>query len=294
MIDDLARRQIRAATRSALTRAGVLGVVPTPLDAVSEAIGIAETIDISQMPPGMVARRPNALKRILGAVLYRPRVIVVDRSQTSTRARFIEAHELTHKLLPTHETIIRLDDDGRVFGNLKKLIEHEAELGAAELLFQGDTFVRKALEFPVSIAAPIGLAPEFGTSLTAAIRYYPDYHPDAVATVFAGRIPSASGRLRVWGGHESPAFRQSFGPVTGFFPTGLPATDARDDPIASVVREALDRGDISSAEVALVDLRGTERPFVVEAFFNQRAVFVMLIEATAAHRLSRKLDIRVI
>jgi len=294
MVDELARRQIRAATHTVLQRVDVLGVVPTPLEEVSRVIGITETIDIGQLPDDLVARRPNALKRILGAVFYRPRIIVVDRSQGTARGRFIEAHELSHKLLPTHEAIIRLDDEGRLFGNTKKLLELEAELGAAELLFQGDLFVRRALEFPVSIAAPIGLAGEFGASLTAAVRHYADYHPDLVAVLVAGRFRVGRGRLRIWSGHESPSFRRSFGPVTDLFAEGLPAQETDDHPIASIVCQALDHGEMASTELPLVDLHGDAKAFVAEAFFNQRVILVMLAGAAAAHRVSRRMDLRIV
>lgn len=294
MVNDFARRQIRAATTSALRRAGATGVVPTPLHAVSRAIGIAETIDIGDLPQDLVARRPNALKRVLGAVLFRPRVIVVDRSQGSARGRFIEAHEISHKLLPTHEAIIRLDDEGRLFGDSKKLIEQEAEIGAAELLFQGDLFVTRALELPVSIAAPIALAPGFGSSMTAAVRHYPDYHPDPVAVLLAGRYARSSGRVPVWSGHESPSFFRRFGRAVDCFPDGLPAREGDEHPIATIVRQALEHGDIASTEIRLLDLRGEGRGFVAEAFFNQRLLMVMLTESGVAHRLSRRLDVRIV
>ena len=75
-MNDLARRQIRAASEQALRRAAVLGVVPSPLDQVSHAAGVIETIDLSQLPKGLVARRPNVFKRVLGGIFYRPRLVV--------------------------------------------------------------------------------------------------------------------------------------------------------------------------------------------------------------------------
>src|SRR5947209_5819279 len=100
MTNDLARRQIRAATQKALLRAGVAGIVPTPLEEVSAAAGITETIDVGELPSTLIARRPNVLRRVLGAILYRPRIVVVDRSQGYARGRFIEAHEIAHKIVP--------------------------------------------------------------------------------------------------------------------------------------------------------------------------------------------------
>jgi hypothetical protein len=86
-VGDLARRQIVALTDSALRNAGVTGIIPTPLDVVAKAAGITEIVDISRLPRDIEARKPPALKRILGALLHRERVALVDRSQPEPRAR---------------------------------------------------------------------------------------------------------------------------------------------------------------------------------------------------------------
>jgi IrrE N-terminal-like domain len=291
-ISDLTRRQIRAAAELAIRRAGVAGIVPTPLDAVSRVAGIVETLDLSDIPPDLVARRPSAWRRVLGAVLYRQRVIVVDRSQGGARGRFIEAHELSHKFIASHETLVRLDDEGRLFGHVKRAIEHEADIGAAELLFQGDLFVRRALEFRVSIAAPIGLAPEFGASLTAAVRHYADYHPDPVAVIVAGRFLRSNRCVPIWGAHESPSFRVQFGPALAVFPAGVPASDLHEHPAGAIVHEALAYGEIAEGEVDLLDLRGEPRKVVVEAFCNQYLSLIMLTEKRASKTIGRRIDVR--
>jgi hypothetical protein len=99
----LARRQIFAFTDNALRNAGVTGIIPTPLDAVAKAAGITEIIDISRLPDDIAARKPPALKRILGALLHRERVALVDLSQCKPRARLTEAHEIGHQIIPWHE-----------------------------------------------------------------------------------------------------------------------------------------------------------------------------------------------
>jgi hypothetical protein len=170
----------------------------------------------------------------------------------------------------------------------------EAEIGAAELLFQGNLFVQRALEFPVSIAAPIALAHGFGSSMTAAVRHYLDYHPDPVAVLLAGRYARSSGRLPIWRAHESPSCARRFGPALDCFPLGLPAREGDSDPIAGIVRQALEDGDIASVEIQLRDLRGEARGFIAEAFFNQRLLMLMLTDSAVANRLSRKLEGRIV
>lgn len=290
-MNDLAKRQIRAASEQALRRAGVLGVVPTPLDAVSRAAGVTETIDISQLPRELVARRPNVLKRVIGAMLYRPRVVVVDRSQGHARGRFIEAHEISHKIIPWHEAVFRLDDEERVFGQTKKRVDLEADAGAAELLFQGDLFVRRALDFEVSISAPIGLASEFDASMAASIRHYAVYHPDPIAVIVAGRLLRSNRAVPIWATHESPSFLARFGPADSVFPGGVPASELHAHPAGSIVHEALQFSDVAKGEIALGDLRGEAQPFVMEAFDNGRTILVMLVEKRASRTRGRTIRV---
>lgn len=290
-ISDLAKRQIRAAAKHTLQQAGVAGVVPTPLEQVSRAAGIAETIDISQLPTDLVARRPHVLKRVLGAVFYREQVVFVDRSQGHARGRFIEAHEISHRIIPAHEAFYRLDDEHRIFGPTKKRIDLEADIGAAELLFQGDLFVRMALDYEVTIAAPIALAPTFQVSLTAAVRHYAVYHPDAVCVVFAGVYRRSDGTVPVWGVHESPSFASRFGSGAAVFSRGVPAMGDSGS-FGATVEQAVRFGDIATGEVRLPDVAGQQTEFVVEAFFNRRAVLLMLTEARAARALGRRISLR--
>ena len=105
--------------------------------------------------------------------------------------------------------------------------------------------------------------------MTAAVRHYPDYHPDPVAVLMAGRFARGNGRrLPIWSGHESPSFVRRFGRAVDCFPYGLPAGEGDSHPIATIVRQALEDGDIASAEIQLLDLRGEARGFVAEAFFT--------------------------
>lgn len=289
-INELARRQIRAAAEQTLKRAGVSGVVPTPLDVVSRAAGIAETIDVADLPIEKVARRPGLIKRVLGAIFYREKVIFVDRSQGTARGRFIEAHEISHRIIPAHQAFYRFDDQERVFGATKKRIDAEADMGAAELLFQGDLFVRMALDYEVSIAAPIGLAPTFGVSLTAAVRHYAVYHPDPVCVIVAGLHPRADGTVPVWGTHDSPAFRTHFGSAARLFPKGMPATES-DAGVGLLAQQARGFADVASGAVVLTDLRGERCELKAEAFCNQRVVLVMLADARAARAIGRRISV---
>jgi hypothetical protein len=288
-INDLARRQILAASEQALRQADALGIVPTPLAQVGDALGVEAVIDISHLPEEVAIKKPSALKKILGAYLFPAKTAFVDFSQPEGRARFIQAHELGHRVVPWHEGAF-LDDERRLFQDTEELFEDEAKLAAAHLIFQYRTFFERALEFPLSLRTPILLAETFNASLHATIRYYAEDHPEPLAVLIAGRYRRVDGTVPIFLGSESPSFRERFGPIIARFRTQtLPLGDTR--PLGPLLVEARTAVDPPSTPVVLRDLNREQQRFIAEAFFNQRSYFVMFAPATR-FRVGRRIKVR--
>lgn len=277
-LNDLARRQILGAAQQALKRADAFGIVPTPLDDVGEAIGVAEVIDIAGLPEDLVVAKPSALKKLLGAYLYRAETAFVDFSQPEGRARFIQSHELGHRVVPWHEGAY-LDDERRLFRETEDLFELEANLAGAHLIFQGQPFFERALEFPLSLKTPLLLAQQFRASLHATIRYYVEHHPEPVAGLIAGQYMRMDGTVPIFLALESPSFRERFGAITTRFPNvSLPLNGAK--PLGPLLVEARDEVEVAAKPVSLRDRNSDRQRCVAEAFFNQRCYFVMFAPAT--------------
>ena len=275
-INELGRRQILAATQKALKSGGVLGVVPTPLEQLAESVSISQIIDVSDLPEGLVAKKPSFVRKILGAYLMPTKTVFVDLGQTEGRARFTTGHELGHRILPWHEAAFSgacLDDANRLFRDTEELLEQEANLAAAHIIFQGQEFFHRALSFPLSIQTPIMLSGEFKASLHAAIRYYIEHHPDAVAGLICGQYRRLNGTIPIYWAVESAKFRAQFGPLSTRFPqSALPVEGAHS--LASVIADAGD-GVASTKTIKVRDLNREERQFTAEGFFNSRCYFVM-------------------
>ncbi len=287
-INELAQRQILAAATQALRAADALGVVPTPLDDLAEAIGIGAVIDIGEVPEELLAKKPSALKKLLGAYWFRAETAFVDFSQTRGRVRFTQAHEIGHRVVPWHKGAY-LDDERRLFRETEDLLELEANLAGAHLIFQGSQFFERALDFETSLRTPILLAGDFDASCAATIRYFVEHHPDPLAVLVAGRYKRADGTVPIFLALESPAFRERLGPIAGRFPTrSLPLDDT--EPLGPLLVEARDAVDPPSKEVKIRDLGRQYRRFLAEAFFNGRCYFVVLSPA-ARLRLGRKVKL---
>jgi hypothetical protein len=275
-VNALAKRQIRAATEATLRRAGVSGIVPTPLDEVTRSAGIVEILDIAKLPDELKVSKPGIFKRILGGLIYPERLVFLDRSQSEPRERFTTGHEILHKILPWHEATFRLDHEGTLFRNTRELLEMEANFGAAELLFQGAVFMRRALDYRLTVDAPMVLSEDFGASREASLRYYAENHPDRVALLVGGRFATAAGDVPIFATAESPSFRARYGRVGDLFGRRLPARAGSE--IGELVSEAMRSVDVVRGRLVVSDLADQRRGLTAEAFFNQYKILVMVAE----------------
>ncbi len=274
-------------TEATLAKAGVTGVLPTPLDVVAAAAQITQIIDISQLPEDLARQKPPALRRILGALLHRERVAFVDFGENQPRARLTQAHEIGHKIIPWHEAPLQLDDIERLLGQTYEQLEVEAYLAGGHLLFQGPRFHRQAMDYRVSIETPMVLADDFGASRHATIRYYVTHHPDAVALLVAGVYPKRDGTIPVWRTVESPAFLRRFGCLAERMGGSIAIERGDARPLGDIVHRAMTASEVAAKELWIPDLRGERKDFVAEAFCNTRNVLVMVSESKARRRIAR-------
>lgn len=257
------RARIERVCVEALERAGLAGVLPTPLDALAEAAGVRER----------VALPPQA--RILGALWFERQALFVDRTQAPARRRFTEAHEIGHLLCPWHRAVVRLDTAGELFGELGVGIEAEANLAASELIFQGERFTAEAADRERSLRTPLALADAYGASGHAAAHHYVERHAEPMALLVAGRWPDARGRLPVWRSVESPAFAAAFGPLAGRV-GHLPASGP---PLAEAVEAARRSSEPMPGAIVLGG-----RTFAAEVLNNRHCHLIFVTGGRAAAR----------
>src|SRR5216683_6612851 len=197
-IDPFLRRQIMGLSEAVLQAADVIDVLLTPLDEVAKVAGIAEVVNIDDLPDEVVTARPKSWRRILGAYLYRAETAFVDLSQPIGRQRFIFAHETGHKIVPWHARAFHLDNETCIFRDANEELEEEASFAASLFMFQGARFHARALDYETSLQAPISLADHYGASFHASIRFYVEHHPEPVALIVAGRLPRSDQTVPIW------------------------------------------------------------------------------------------------
>jgi transcriptional regulator with XRE-family HTH domain len=285
------RRRIESIAERALHEAGVDNQTRTPLAAVAEIAGAKAVLDLDNknLPEEIRVNKPPLWKRVLGAVLFRERIVYVDREQHTGRARFTEAHEIAHMLLPWHEeTFGLLDDERRLFYGTQEEMEAEANWAAAHLIFQGRRYHERALSNEISIRTPIALANDYDASMHASIRYYVEHHPEAVAVLVAGRYTQFNGALPIWSSLESPSFLEEFGRLSELVPAGGLPVGENAPVLGQLASASMQSVDPPSEKIDLPNLSGDLKRFVAEAFFNQYSVFVM-VSRSGVRRAGRRL-----
>jgi hypothetical protein len=126
----------------------------------------------------------------------------------------------------------------------------------------------------VSIGTPIALAPEYGASLHAAIRYYVLHHPDPVSVLVAGRYQNRAGGVPVWEGVDSPSFLAKFGMLADRI-AGQLMIGGDGQPLGDIAMKAMSGTGVAVKDVIIPDINGEWCLFIVEAFYNYFYLFVM-------------------
>ena len=202
---------------------------------------------------------------------------------------FTDAHEATHAMCRWHEDILRLDTEDELFERLVFLhVEAEANFGAGHLIFQGGRFQggrfhRAALSDQVWIRAPIALAKAYGASRHAAVHYYTQEHPDAVALLVESRYTQCDGTLPVWRSvGESPDFLRHFGRLRDRLPDqrlSIVEGDRAPSPRFSSPREP--RSIHPARPSRCPTSTGASAGLLAEAFYNGYCNLVFVAEARA-------------
>jgi hypothetical protein len=264
-------RRLERIAEDALRAADVVGVLPTPLEALHPVAGIRALEPLPALPDGI--RTPG--RRLLGALWFEERTIFLEQQQSAARRRFTEAHELMHALCPWHAAVLREDTGDELFKATRDRIEVEANLGAGMLLFQGRRFAERVGAEPPSLSTPLALAREYGASAHAAAHHYVLTHAAAVAMLVVGRFPQRDGSLPVWRSVESRRYRERCKGVAATIPPGL----AAGTPLRELVEAARRASEPAVAALRWRHRDGAVRRMVAHAHYNRHAFLVLLAPA---------------
>lgn len=281
-LSQLAR--VRAEAERALHEAGAFGVFPTPVEQIM-AVARIEEVKEDVLNPGFIAKlrasvenAGGALKRavnkVMGLFHASAGLVFLDQTLMAVKKRFVRLHESGHGFMPWQRPMYALveDCDKALDAEAAELFDREANVFAAEVLFQLDTFRDVAEGEKFSIWTPVKLAKKFDASIYACVRQYVSKNHRACAVVVLNMPEFVEGdglRATLRRPIQSPSFTTIFGAY------GWKAAYTPDDDIGAMIPT----GGYKSAgkrTLVLVDQNGDRHECIAESFTQTHQVFVLI------------------
>jgi hypothetical protein len=253
-------RRLEVPTKRLLLEAGALGRLPTPVDDIVAASRLSEPGE-SLLSDSALARAPQYLRFAVQAFRHKVRAVLDRRAREihldpdlgiEGKRSFARLHEVVHDLVPWQSDLVQIDGDQQLSLEANALFEREANVGAAQLLFQQDLLGRVAGQYDVGIRTITDVAGVFGGTVRATAREYARSHRRQVMTIVLDLSPLSLDPLRV----QRREMTRSAAWIEVFGPTLLPAIlDQRTTPwLADAV--ATGRG---ATRAGRTDLRSADR-----------------------------------
>ena len=104
------------------------------------------------------------------------------QEQPTKKHRWIEAHEISHSIVPWHSEFLLGDDELTLDPGCHAIIEAEANYGAGRLIFLGDQFTTDAKDCAPNFKSIKKLQSHYGNTLTSTFwRFIEERDPDVAA-----------------------------------------------------------------------------------------------------------------
>lgn len=230
----------------------------------------------------------GALKRAVGKVMglfhASAGLLFLDQTMMAVKKRFVRLHESGHGFMPWQRPMYALVEDceNALDPDAAELFDREANVFAAEVLFQLDSFRDIAEGEKFSIWTPVKLSKKFDASIYACVRQYVSKNHRACAVLVLNMPEFVEGdgfRATLRRPVQSDSFTTIFG-VHDWKSVYTP-----DDDIGALIPI---NGQRSSGQksLALLDRNGDRHECVAESFTQTHQVFVLIhvIKTLAATR----------
>lgn len=277
---------VRKHAQLALEGASALGRFPTPVsDVMDHAKVIVSEQDV--FDDGFVARMRQkasgalrrALSKVRGLLDVVARVAYIDRTLYAFQQRFLKT---AHAVLPHQRKLYALVEDCEktIAPDVAEQFDREANVFAAEVLFQLDTFIEEARAAPFGVLVPVRLSKKYGASIYAAVRQYVCKNTRACCVLVIEppeMVPRDGFVAKLRRVITSSEFDRQFGKPR------WPGRFMPSDDVGAMIPIA-GRRMSRPRNCGLVDRNGTRHECVAEAFTQGHHVFVLFHAVTTLTR----------
>jgi hypothetical protein len=277
---------VTAEVRKLLRAAEVGRRLPTPKAQILLCASLVETgeLNLEEYEKTLSEKASDyfyrAMKKVIGFLDRRTKVIYVDPQLHDLRKTFVTYHEVIHRIAPWQHIVRTQDDDFTLDPACEDLFEREANFGAAEILFQCERFEDQARDYDLSVASALHLATEYEASCHSSLRRFVErnHRPCLLLVLHPTRRVNANGHMSFFISHTipSPPFTLQFGD-----PISQPFVNP-DQELGRVLNGG-------GGELGFSDIKGLLRACNVELFTNQYAHFAMIYPKNIARSRQRVL-----
>lgn len=204
------------------------------------------------------------------------RVVATDSKLIEARERFSILHEVAHYVLPNHVHRFFLCDDAALAGNSNLVLENEASIVAANLLFQGDRFTLEANSQPLTAATVVSLAGKYKASFEATARRLVEKNLRPCMFLAFRRDETDESRINL---DAKPIWRIRYCVPSATFGAQFfsQVQGTLDSSMAAVLTQpGRDIADSITVELPIKGPAGQDWRFQAEFFFNQYNIFGLL------------------
>lgn len=229
---------------------------------------------LERMRAGAGHALKRALSKVVGLFHASAGLVFLDQSLLAVKKQFVRLHEAAHGFLPWQRPMYAVVEDGEnsLHPDAADEFDREANVFAAEVLFQLDTFRACADAEEFGIFTPIRLAKTFGASLYSAIRQYVSKNRRVCAVLVLNMpelIPGDGFRATLRRPIQSDAFTSVFGKYA------WKECYTPDDELGALVPLGSRRAS-GKRSLSLTDKNGTRHECIGESFTQKHQVFILI------------------
>ena len=281
---------VTAEVQKLLRAAGAIGRIPTPRADILETLKLVQVgqLDLAEYELSRSQKAAEtfhrALRKLYGFFDRRTQVVYVSPDLHASKRTFTTYHEVTHRILPWQNFRYTEDDKQTLLPSCEELFESEANFGAADIMFQCNSFETEARDFELSVDSALHLADRYEASCHSSLRRFVErnHRPCTLLVLKRTTRTNPCGGMSFLISHAIPSdsFTLQFGePFSSVFINP-------EDELGRIVNSEAD------GEIELIDIKGFRHTFTVELFTNQYSHFVMIYPQIA--RRTRKKVIRIV
>lgn len=276
-----------------LREASAFDIFPTPVDRILAAAKLTVVEDkfldnsvlnqFMQMAKSSMGAVKSALSKVLGLLYIPDRLVLLDLSAPPKRKPFLKLHEAGHSTLPHQSKMYALihDSEDSLDPYITDLFEREANVFAAETLFQGARFASEAHDSSFGMKVPLELSGKFGASNYATFRRYVTTNPSACCVIVLN--PPTLGNGNAFNAQiRRTIVSQTFNTIFDPLDFGLEITNAHYLGHLVPARRKM----TGRRQIKMHDRNGTSRSCSAEAFNSTHHMFILIRDEGPAPTVS--------